>query len=309
MNSVDFATNTPDAHAIGQMRALLDQATCETWLLIDTPLLKPDALVRWLARSGATHRNAYQGSALEAFGDHAPGLVKLHAGAVDVHFLESLAGLTSSAPAVSFLQLQSQAEISRLQRVLAHLATVKVENREKPVHCRIADTRVLPHLLSVLDPVQTIPVAATVAHWCWYGRVDGVGAWRPDQAAHPQEPPPVLSLTIEQFRAMQHAAEADGIYLLLRERVPELVPHADHGHFHTRLQASLAKADEYALSRTEDRLQFVVLSLSCGDAFHCHPHLAPTWGAIREGGRLVDQIKHWDDTIWTALQENAVVPA
>jgi hypothetical protein len=299
----------PDSRVIEQMATVLGRRAGTVWLLIDTALLDRDAWIRWLLRSGFPHDNAFQGSRLAAYGDHAPRLIRLDAGAANKATLASLARLTASAPAVSFIQPQLATDLGHIQRVLAYLAMVKIEQREKAVHCRVADTRVLPQLLSALDPSQLAPVADAIANWRWYGRRNSVEERCLERPATPLTPPSALHLTINQFRLVQRAAEADGVYLLLRERVPELVPRSDPGRFHARLQDYLDQASEYALTGAEDRLQFVVLSLSCGDSFHRHPSLAPAWRAVRAGSTLVGQMRLWDEASWAALQSGRAAPA
>jgi hypothetical protein len=147
-------------------------------------------------------------------------------------------------------------------------------------------------------------VSVDVSAWSWNDHLGVVKTWLPgssgataaDTASH-------LELDKVQFGAMLDASEPDMMFSLLLDNTPELVPAKSRGHFRDHLSQILIRAGWRCLTSPDDRLQFTVLSLSCGDAFHEHSGLQPTWEAIaRRGATLVDEMKKWSDELWEQVQ-------
>jgi hypothetical protein len=98
------------------------------------------------------------------------------------------------------------------------------------------------------------------------------------------------------------------MFTLLLDNTPELVPASQRGQFHQILAEALAGATTRKLQTANDRLQFVILSLSCGPGFHLHADLAATWAAVKDRSTtLSDQMKQWSDELWTSLQSSTSV--
>jgi hypothetical protein len=276
------------------------------WLLVDAALLEDDNFESRVRAQGWSSHSALATSPLAAFGKQAPQIVQL-VGPVDaiVRGVSALTRLGRHAPA--FSMLHSSASLEELQHLFAHLAYAVVDD-DMPVHCRFADTRVLPSLLSVLLPAQATRVRQVVPAWRWWDRQNTMRQW-PDSALKEQpkqsavaDEAEQLQLNAQQFAAMLDAAEADGVFMQLLDTTPELVPATQRGHFHQRLVKQLAQATERGVTQAPDRLQFVVLSLSCGDQFHQHAALQATWKAVsQDNARLSDVMATWDDALWDAL--------
>ena len=116
-----------------------------------------------------------------------------------------------------------------------------------------------------------------------------------------------LELNSEQFSAMLAASEPDTVFHLLLDNTPELVPKTDRGNFHDQLQRILGVANKLKLTTPNDRLQFSILSLSCGEDFHARAVLTPTWRAIAFGGSTLEaEMKKWTDAVWDDIQSAQV---
>lgn len=111
-------------------------------------------------------------------------------------------------------------------------------------------------------------------------------------------------MTISQFREIRAGAEADGIFTLLWEQTPSLVPQEmQRGDFHLRLVRILQTASGFNVGDLKSRLQFAVLSLSCGEDFHTLSSLQPTWEGVRAGDYvLVDKMQLWGNGVWAELE-------
>lgn len=301
MTMVLCAVNPPTRESLSRLLGNGRDISANSQLLIDSALVDTALLDRWLASHGLVWRNAYAGSPLDAFGPHAPRLIPCaHIEPDAIAYL-----LKNLAPpvAISVIELHEDADPSALPSVLAYLATVRIEAQKKPVHCRVADTRVLAALLQILEAEQLLPLEGTVHRWRWFGRVQGEQIWRSSRSVKSDVVPSTLNLRINQFREMQRACEADVMFTVLQDRVPELVPQDRLGVFHENLRAHLAVADHYGVHAIEDRIQFLVLSLSCGTEFHRNPRLLPTWEAVRKGTGLAECMQSWDDLIWLSLEQ------
>ncbi|MGY0611833.1 DUF4123 domain-containing protein [Luteimonas sp. A501] len=302
---MSFANKMPSAPQIAGMAAsLCCTSSIRLWALADFALLTPDAVAA-LRQDGAA--NALSGSALAAFGEHAPHLIELPS-ADPSHIGERVAKLVRrSGDASAISVLQTDAGLSELRSLAAYLSRVRIEGNPRPVHCRFADTRVLPHVLEVLSTTQRRRVGAVVQQWHWFNRL-GVPESVSFDTGNSQSPDPesFLHFDISQFRAVRRKAEADAIFKLLLEQTPSLVPASDRGHFYQDLTGVLDTADGYGVEQLDDRLQFVVLSLSCGRDFHRLACLDETWNAIKDGNaRLATRMTDWDDAMWQQLEHRS----
>jgi len=102
---------------------------------------------------------------------------------------------------------------------------------------------------------------------------------------------------------MLDASEANSIFMLLLQSTPELVAEHQRGAFHAKLSSYLGTATTMRVAQLPDRLQFVVLSLTCGANFYQHPDLDSTWIAVREqGASLAELMKSWSDELWATIE-------
>lgn len=299
---LEFATDPIDpfrySQAVQEFAEV--QSSSRVWLLVDAALLDPDRLDSAIRRSGWRCFNALANTPLAAYGAHGPQLLEAPAG--HLMLAEGVRRLASAGPtAPAFSWLASNQPVEQLQACLGYLAQARQDGLK--LHCRMSDTRVLPTLLATLSAPQARRVAKAIDHWQWLDR-DGLPRdWHAppsdegeaDMDAH-------LELGAMQFASLLDAAEADGIFAQLLETVSRLVPRADRAAFHRQLQGILDTATGLKITGSVDRLQFVVLSLGCGDDFYKHPALSPTWEAAAVGTSLTTLMKDWSDDLWNALE-------
>lgn len=303
MSAWVFASDKPDQEQVeAVIRWARHPAESQIWALLDMALLDQAKFVALAKRNGLSLVSAYAHSDLAAFGDNAPQMLKLpNSEDARREVVRSLVSLAGNATALSWLQSNEAA--SSLQQVFAYLAKVRVEDRKMPIHCRFADTRVLPELLDVLLPEQQRQITSTIAAWCWINRQGNLRSWagiRVELAAELEGE--LLHLSLEQFRTMQRAAEPDAIFMMLNQKTPELVPKTHLGALHGQICRVLCVADGYGVKTIKDRLQFVVLSLTCGEDFHTDAELQAMWRQILEqGASLSELMQGWSDALWQRL--------
>ncbi|KAB7772573.1 DUF4123 domain-containing protein [Xanthomonas maliensis] len=302
-----FAYDRPDA---AQQNALA-AAVCAhlpAWAVLDMALLDAPTIHARLQRSGWQSHNAYAGSPLSAFAEQGVWLVALESEPALLHAqVQILLARTAGTAALSFVG--TTAPIVALQALADYLGRIALEDRKQPLHCRFADTRVLPTLLAALDPAQTARVQATVREWSWIGRHAEYRRWQPQPSDTPADRNDHIRLTAAQFRALRSASDADAVFFLLLEQTPSLVPTQGRGQFHTRLCGFLQTAAAYRIHDIASRLQFAVLSLSCGEDFHQLPCLADTWAGVLAGDyTLAARMPLWGPEIWDQLEANAPQP-
>jgi hypothetical protein len=302
---MDFASN-PRAEAAASHILGAADLSCQNsvWILVDAALVDAKRLKKVVASLRWNMVNALAGSALESFGSHAPQLIAISGDASDLASrLQRLIDIDKRAPAFSLIE--STADVAELKNLCGYLALAQVDG-DLRVHCRFADTRVLPHLLRALSATQLARVSSVITKWSWTDHLgelhqlanstETATSAQVDAASH-------LELNMAQFNAMLDASEPDTMFSLLLENVPELVPAEDRGGFRDVLAAILLTANTLTVTSPNDRWQFVVLSLSCGVKFHEHPELQPALLGIKQGSTtLVDEMKHWSDALWAELE-------
>ncbi|QSQ39783.1 DUF4123 domain-containing protein [Xanthomonas translucens pv. translucens] len=299
-SSIDFAYDRPDA-AQQQALAAAICASHPSWAVLDLALLDATTLHRRMQRNRWTHYNAYAASSLAAFAEHAVWLVALDTEpAAHAKQIATLLNWTAGTPALSFLY--GVAEPAQLQALAGYLAKIAVEERKQPLHCRFADTRVLPGLLRQLDAAQRSRVQQAIEDWGWIDRHAAYARWQPAPGAVAADSAAHLRLSAAQFRALRAPSDADAIFVLLLEQTPSLVPAERRGQFHARLCAILETADSYRVHDPHSRLQFVVLSMTCGEGFHRLHALADTWAGVQAGEHtLAEHMPLWDSKVWEQL--------
>ena len=227
---------------------------------------------------------------------------------VAVDIARRLIAIDPFAPAVSIVS--SPSSEARVQQLFVYLAQATIED-DLPVHCRFADTRVLPSLLARLSAGQAARVAIDVRGWSWIDHLGKAASWRPSLQSPAVEADGErhVVLSVVQLDAMLASSEPDTMFDLLLENTPELVPAEGRGRFRDRLGDILASADARSVEAPNDRLQFIVLALGFGETFHNDAGLQATWGGIAtRQTTLVEAMKTWDDAFWKRLEMRRAGP-
>ena len=307
-----FARNTPNRAQLSSLAEAVAAQAQPKWLLVDQAIVESTRSVRLAQTLGWKSHSAFEGSELNSFGMSGPSLHEVPPlGAADLS--EALVQWAAIEPTAAGLSMIcSEATPAELKSTLAYLALTKVEG-DMRLHCRCADVRVLPNLLPLLIGNQAARVASAVQSWWWLYALGSTSSWpagvrnlqsgTTDDAEH-------LQLNSTQFSRMMDASEPDIMFALLVDKTPEVVPEINRGAFRGKLARILATASRYSVAQAPDRLQFIVLSLSCGESFHEHPELRDTWRAVRErGASLAKEMEAWSDELWTSLEDlNKALP-
>lgn len=280
------------------------------WALMDTALVDANRVQSVLTHAGWTAHNALSTSVFASFGDVAPKLFEIPR--LDAHAFATLARLQAiepKAPAISLIRLAPALAktpsdaLNPLLQLFAYLSAARIDG-DLDLHCRFADTRVLPHLLSALEAHQVLRLGQVVSAWHWLGRDGAPVSYRVTAADGAADTNATLQLSAAQFAQVMDGNEADTTFVHLLETTPEVVPRTQgHAAFHARLVRMLQTANARALDQPLDRIQFVVLSLSFGESFHHNPLLQETWRSIaQDKARLTDLSASWSDATWDALE-------
>ncbi len=281
-------------------RFAADSLSCH-WLLVDAAVI--DERTLRTVTTSLPLSNALRGSPFEIYGSQAPQMAALPPDrdtAVDM--VTRLVAIDPRAPAVSIVwSSSSEAAVGQL---FTYLAQATIDD-DFPVHCRFADTRVLPTLLARLSARQAARVAIDVRGWSWIDHLGHVASWRPtlESPAVEADVDRHLVVSMLQLHAMLAASEPDTMFEMLLENTPELVPAEGRGRFRDRLSSILASADTRSVEAPKDRLQFVILSLGFGDAFHDDADLQATWRRMATRQMtLVEAMATWGDALWKRLE-------
>ena len=307
MSTMQFACDPLQNSTLDRAAAWLEtEAPSVCWLLVDAAVVDSAWLASVAADAGTACVNSLARSPLVVFGDQAPQLLAIRRATQALEVVRRLAFPDRTAPAFSLFK--SEVSVSQLQDLFGYLALPLVEGGLE-LHCRFADTRVLPSLLRTLSPAQAARVAVSIDEWSWFSRTNDVDRWsakdRRRAGVYTPDANARIALTNEQFASMLDASEADTIFSTLLDKTPEIVAKKHRGEFHARLQQHLDVATDRSVVQPADRLQFVVLGLTCGADFHRHPDLLPTWRSIQEStASLVELMKTWSDKLWGELQAN-----
>jgi hypothetical protein len=300
-----YARNIPSPEQTGALADAVGRDSRRKWLLVDHGIVESTKSLQLSKKLGWTVHAALQGSDLAAFGMSGPHLNEIPELRSE-KFFNSLAQWIALEPTAAGLSvICSNAEPPDLQAALNYLAMTTVDN-DLRLHCRCADVRVLPNLLPLLHPRQARRVARTVGSWWWLDALGGTANWSGGEGvtgnAEEFDTGDHLQLDNTQFQRMLDASEPDIIFAMLLDKTSELVPKSDRGQFRVRLQRILDTATRFSVRQTPDRLQFVVLSLATGEAFHEHPGLAQTWRNIRErGASLGTEMQGWSQQLWLEI--------
>nr|WP_256506798.1 DUF4123 domain-containing protein [Cupriavidus sp. WGlv3] len=303
-NVVEFAVDVliPEAVAAQIVQWQSEQEGLSQWLLVDAMLVDFARIQATARKRGWSIHNVLEHSRFAAFGDMAPHLIGLPTG--DAHAQTQIRQLIASgAAAPAFSWLASSQPMEKVCQTLAYLAMVQVDG-DIELHCRFADTRILPELWRVLTDSQRLRVTQNIASWGCLDRACVPHRFRADVTSSPEvaDQRELLHLTSGQFAAMLDASEGDTMFSLLLDTTPELVPGEQRANFHAALMSYLARATTLGIKRPTDRLQFIVLSLTCAETFYQLPELADTWKQVASGDSLQECMTQWSDTLWNVLE-------
>ncbi|WP_231410107.1 DUF4123 domain-containing protein [Ralstonia solanacearum] len=274
-----------------------------SWLLVDAALGESDRAISLAKSWGWQTYPVFARSRLAAFGDKGPHLVGLPREADELNDrLTWLLQVYAATPAFSWLYSGKPAD--EICAALSVLGLVRIDG-DLALHCRFADTCVLTALWAVLTDEQRSWLAPTITAWSCPDRAGGVleldvGRATPDQPAMPL--PEILELDAKQFAAVLDASEPDTVFSALQETTPELVPDGvRRSELHRQITQALGQATALQVTQAPDRLQFVVLSLQCGEEFYRHPVLAQTWAEVAQGAGLEALMQQWPAEVWEAF--------
>lgn len=134
---------------------------------------------------------------------------------------------------------------------------------------RFADTRMLPLLPDILEPVQWAAIAASLAHWFYVDREGAMVA-----AVLPEPPalasPTFLHLSQAQLDAMMKASEPDAALDLLADQMPEVfAPDVSHGKLHGYIKKkTFGLIDRYGIKSWTDKVSLVTAELLTRGKMH-----------------------------------------
>lgn len=298
---MEFAVDVllPEAVATQIVQWQFEQEGLSHWLLVDAMLVDFARIQAITRKNGWPIHNVLAHSRLAAFGDLAPHLIGLPANSQE--HIRQLIAPAAAAPAFSWLSSSQRIEL--VCQTLAYLAMAQVDG-DLELHCRFADTRILPALWKLLTDSQRLRVTQCIASWSCLDRAGvphhfSIDVTSSDEITDQHE---LLQLTSGQFAAMLDASEADTMFSFLLDTTPELVPVDQRAKFHAALTGYLDRATTLGIKQPADRLQFIVLSLTCTETFYRLPELADTWKQVASGDSLKESMAQWSDTVWNMLE-------
>nr|WP_198044528.1 DUF4123 domain-containing protein [Cupriavidus taiwanensis] len=301
---MDFAVDVlkPEAAAAQIAQWQSTQDGLAQWLLIDA-MLVDFARIRAIARmNGWPIHNVLASSRLSAFGDMAPHLIELPRSDANLQArVGQLIAAGAAAPAFSWLSSSKRAE--EVCQTLSYLAMAQVDG-DMELYCRFADTRILPELWRTLTDSQRLRVMQNIASWSCLDRENAPRRLSPDVANSNEvaDQHEFIHLTSGQFATMLDASEGDTMFSLLLDTTPELAPVEHRGKFHATLMGYIDRAAKLGIKAPVDKLQFIVLSLTCTETFSRLPELADTWRRVAGGESLKECMTQWSDAIWNVLE-------
>jgi hypothetical protein len=275
---------------------------CEPYAVLDGSMFEPAALDR-LARLAVNLRPALAGSPLSIYGNRGPLLWSVGSG--DTPGLRALLRQADGIPGLSFVACR--ADRAALSARLIWLAMAHQDDGP-PMHCRFADTRVLPSLLDRLTADQGAVLTQEVAEWAWIARdaTLRVKAFAPTNAVVPSAVQERFSLDPAQFDGLLADAEPDMVFQMLDEKMFELIPEAPPHEVHARLAGLIDAARGHGITDLPDLFQYAVVGFSTTDHFDLHPAVQETWQRLKNGdGRFGEVAEQWPDNVWKELEESS----
>lgn len=301
-----IARNTVNQDAIAQACASIAAVSAD-WLLVDHAIVGAQRAHATGLALGLQAVPVLSGTPLAAFGEHGPHLWPLPVDVDDalLHHIRRWLSLEPTACGLSWVNGRQGPQA--LAKAIAYLCLVTADDDTR-LHCRAADMRVLPGLLPVLSPQQRSRVDTAIGAWGFFDERGHPRLWAADAPDAAADPSPHLHLDKRQYAQVLQSSEPDIVFGLLQDKAPEVVPQSQLGDFRQRLAQFIATAAPYGVAETLDLLQFCVMSLTLGEAFHRHPALADTWKATRDGQKgLQAAMESWSDSLWNQLESEAAI--
>lgn len=316
---MNYATNThhPDLHKqitlwLNKPSIVKDSAK---WLLIDAGLIEQDAFVKLMKPYQDTYlHNVFIKSRFEVYGLYAPHLFRIDQleNQNQSEFLTDLLKLCNGIPALALLDACDDA--ASLGNCLAWFAQTYTPDGLE-LYCRIADTRITPGLVQVLDEEQKLKLGQNILQWQVVNRMGALEALLPNiKPQHEDDKTPfrkfasgkAFTLSDVQFKVMMDKAEPDELFNMLLESNSDLVPDKERGLFYQRISKNVARAHQHNIVSSADLMVYTVIALTTQDKFDDHPTLAETWKAIKEKGASFSKLVNaWPDKIWEELSQTA----
>lgn len=218
---------------------------------------------------------------------------------------------TDGIPALSMIATAKPLDC--LTELLIWLAVAHTQDEQK-LHCRFADTRVLPPLLHCLNPDQLGRLGQTMNEWLWITREGEIETRQfPEQTAQTTQENEAFQIDARQFDFMITSAEADMVFQMLAEKMPDLIPDAPPHEIHARISRLLDTARAYGINDLPDLFQYTVVALSTRDDFDSHPTIQGSWERIRHEGLSFSAFaEQWPEAFWQAFappdDDTAVAP-
>lgn len=298
--SLELRTALQRAHAS-------DVAAGKHWLaLLDGSMLDLKRLKALEEKFGVRADETLAGSPLGSFGRQGPLSVSLPSEASAL--IAALVQLCAGKPGLSFVRPRGDA--AKTTTALRWLSLARTSDGAE-LHCRFADTRVTPSLLDVLSPVQRACVADGIERWTWPNRLgDDIESRALSAGQRDSEETPSLVRNFDlndlQYAHILGAAEADMVFQMLAEQMPDLLPVLPAGQLHARIDRMLAAARARGLEDLPDLFQWTVIGLTTYDRFDTHPALATQWEPHDRAPRpFGDWARQWPEDIWLALEAAA----
>jgi hypothetical protein len=212
----------------------------------------------------------YAGTELDGLADVAPHLVPLPTDAVLRETrIAALLRVANGKPMLSFLA--SPFDAKSLKEQLIPFLQAECEDGQRFV-LRLADTRILPMLIGVLDKTQLAPLSAITNWWS----IDRNGELEKlqiqDKVICDRSIPPVtfpiLPLANSQFSTLLDAAEADSIIEQLRLVTPEHCAAFEPGDLHRFVSKQLRYAQLFNVEYTPDRVAYCIGAFNMQGKLH-----------------------------------------
>lgn len=314
---MNYATNPHQDNLHAQLMRWLGKPSlvknAAKWLLLDASLIEQNELMRLMkSQQYLFFNNVFIKSRFEVYGLYAPHLIRLDDAqtTTQAEFLNGLLNLSSGIPALA--ALDACEDVTSLSHCITWLAQAFTPDGLE-LYCRLADTRITPRLLQVLDAEQKLRLEQNILQWQIVNRMGTLEALLPNiKPRHDDDKIPFkkfassksFTLTDAQFAALMVKAEADQVFQHLCENNPKLVPVNDRGVFHKRLETIVERARQYGLESHPDLRLFSMIALSTHDKFDVHPVLKETWLKIKEQRASFNQVvSEWTDTVWGELSQ------
>lgn len=290
------------APALSTWLAKVAAEGCEPYVLLDGSMFEAADLVR-LRQGGIDFQPALAGSPLAIYGDQGP--LVWPSGTATAADLGALLRRVDGVPGLSFIACRADREAMSARLIWLAMAH---PDDGPPMHCRFADTRVLPSLLDRLTTDQRAVLAQEVAEWAWIARDATllVKAFAPADAALSSAAKARFDLEAAQFDALLADAEPDMVFQMLDAKMPELIPDAPPHEVHARLARLLDAARSHGITDLPDLFQYAVVGLSTTDQFDQHPAVQKTWRLLKnKDGRFGELAEQWPAEVWQELEQSA----